>query len=256
MKPIVFLVSTLLYMSLNAQLPLLKSQIYAWDSFPAKKGPDREARQLMEGQTTHYEYLEIHATTQYKGAVPRPPHAQNNLEELILVKEGTMKFTMDDKEAILGPGSAILIPPFAMQALQNIGNGPLTYYVLMFRSKKPMDMDRNKASGGALFVNADDLKFNQTDKGGRLNYFNRATAMNENYEMHVTQLDRPGLSHEAHSHIDSEIILVIDGETEVLIDGQSHKGKAGDLYLIKSNEVHSIKNIGNKPCRYFALRWK
>ncbi|MEO5582426.1 MAG: cupin domain-containing protein [Saprospiraceae bacterium] len=243
-------------MNLHGQKPLLASGVYAWDQLLVKKSEDREVRKLMEGSTTLFEYLEIHATTQYKGAKPRLPHAQKDLEEIILVKEGTMKFTMDDKDAILGPGSVILIPPLAMQALENIGNGSLTYYVLMFRSNTPMDMERSKSSGGPLFVNADDLVFKSNVKGGRIDYINRPTAMCENAELHVTQLNVQGPSHKAHKHIDSEMILVIEGEIDVVIEGVPHHGKAGDLFLIHSNEMHGIQNTQNKQCKYFALRWK
>lgn len=243
-------------MDLNSQKAILSSGVYAWDQLTVKKSADREARQLMEGSTTHFEYLEIHATTQYKGAKPRPPHAQKDLEELILVTEGTMKFTMDDKEAILSKGSAILIPPLAMQSLENIGNGPLTYYVLMFRSKKPMDIDRSKSAGGSLFVNADNLIFKENAKGGRIDYLNRPTAMCESFELHVTQLNQQGPSHAAHTHEDSEMVLVIDGTIKVVIDGHSYEGKAGDLFLIKANEMHGISNTQNKLCSYYALRWK
>ena len=232
-------------MNLDAQKPLLTSGVYVWDQLIVKKSEEREARQLMEGTTTDFEYLEIHATTQYKGAKPRPPHAQKDLEELILVTEGTMKFTMDGKEAILSKGSAILIPPLAMQALENIGNGSLTYYVLMFRSKKPMDMDRSKSSGGSLFVNADEVVFKPNAKGGRIDYLNRPTAMCENLELHVTQLNEQGPSHDAHKHIDEEMILVIEGDVDVTIEGQSHHGKAGDLFLIKSKIKKCKKEKNN-----------
>ncbi len=249
------LLFTFFIMNLHAQLPFFPSGVYAWDKQTVKKSEDREVRQLMEGQTTHFEYLEIHATTQYKGAKPRPPHVQKDLEELILVKEGTMKFTMDDQVAIVGPGSAILIPPFAMQALENIGNGPLTYYVLMFRSKKPMDMARSISSGGSLFVNADDVKINSSDKG-HIDYFCRPTAMCEKMELKTILSNISTINKGIEKNEASQIIILIDGILEVSIEGRPYRGKAGDLFLINSNERHAIKNTGDHPSSYFELKWK
>jgi quercetin dioxygenase-like cupin family protein len=241
---------------MSAQSDEIASGVYTWSSLPVKLTKERESRKIMEGVSPHFDYLEMHATTQIKGAVPSPPHAQTDIEEVIIVKEGTMKFTMDGEDAILGPGSIILIPPLAMQSLQNVGDGPLTYYVMMFRSKKPMDIARGKAAGGHLFLNADSLTMQPTAKGGRIGYFDRPTANCENFEMHVTQLNERGPSHEPHTHLDSEMILVIEGDTEMTIAGQEYQGTAGDLYYIRSNEMHGIRNASDKPCKYFAFRWR
>ncbi len=241
---------------LQAQSGSIPAGLYAWEKLPVKKSAEREGRQLMEGSSPHFDYLEIHATTQAEGATPAPPHAQTDIEEVIIVKEGIMEFTMDGEKATLGPGSVILIPPLAMQALQNVGEGPLTYYVMMFRSHQPMDMARSEAAGGHLFIKADTLAVRKTGKGASISYFDRPTAMCERFEMHVTQLDRPGPSHAPHTHEDSEAILVIEGETEMTIDGKTYRGKAGDLYFIPSGLEHGISNVGDTPCRYFAYRWR
>ncbi len=231
------------------------SGVYKWADLPVKLSPGRESRKIMEGSSPHFDYLEIHATTQEKGAIPSPPHAQTDIEELIIVKEGLMKFTMDGEEAVLGPGSIISIPPLAMQGLQNIGDGPLTYYVMMFRSKKPMNPERGKEAGGRMFIQADTLHFEQRKNGGRVNYFDRPTTMLEKFEMHMTQLDQKGPSHTPHTHPDSEMILVVEGDTELTIDGEKYQGTAGDLYFIKSNQLHGIGNASDNPCKYFAIRW-
>ena len=242
--------------TMQAQSGDLLSGIYQWAKLPVKASKDKESRKILESTSAHFEFLEIHATTRSPGAIPNPPHAQADIEEVIIVKEGTMKFTIDGEEAILGPGSVVLIPPLAMQGLENIGDGPLTYYVMMFRSNKAMELERGKKAGGYLFLNADSLTFKPTGRGGRIAYFDRPTAHCENFEMHVTQLNKKGPSHAPHTHIDSEIILVIEGETEMTIDGKEYHGTSGDLYYIRSNDMHGIRNASDKPCRYFAFRWR
>lgn len=239
----------------KSQSKEVASGVYKWNELPVKTRAMREGRKLMEGTSPHFEYLEMHATTQQKGAKPAAPHTQQDIEEVIIVKEGEMKMTLDGKSEVLPAGSVVIIPPLVEQSLENVGDGPLTYFVMMFKSKKPMNIERGKSAGGSQFINSKNLKFKTNARGGRIDYFERATAMCDNFEMHVTQLDIKGPSHEPHKHIDSEIILVIEGQTEMQIDGKKYQGKAGDLYLMKSNEMHGISNASDTPCKYFAFRW-
>ena len=239
-----------------AQLLPVGSGIYRWSDLTIKAEPQRESRKLLEGTTPEFEYFEIHATTQHKGAVSRPAHTQNSLEELIIIKEGTMKCTVGEKTRILGKGSVLLIPPLQEQHFENIGGGPLTYYVFMFRSRKPMDLERSTKAGGALLLNYDSLRYTETGTKGTRKFFERPTAMCENFEMHITTLKQKGPSHAPHQHLDSEIILMIEGSSEMIIDGKLYPGSAGDLYIVESGKMHGISNTSEKPCSYFAFRWR
>ncbi|MDP4262558.1 MAG: cupin domain-containing protein [Bacteroidota bacterium] len=256
MKVISFFLLYIIAMNAFSQLKPVPSGVIHWSDLPVKKDNQRETRRIAEGITNEFEYFEIHATTQEKGAAPRPPHTQKDIEEIIIIKEGALKCTIGNKTAVLGPGSVILIPPLEMQAFENTGDGPVTYYVFMFRSKKTMNMERSARAGGVLLLNADSLAFKETDKGGARKYFDRPTAMCENFEMHVTTLKDKGPSHSPHSHIDTEIILVIDGNTEMNIDGTVYKAGPGDLFIAESGKMHGISNAAEKPCSYFAFKWR
>lgn len=256
MKLLFLLLFNITAMSLSAQLQPITSGVFHWADLPVKKDNQREGRKLVEGTTREFDYFEIHATTQEKGAVPRQPHAQKDIEEVIIVKEGSMKCTIGNKTAVLGPGGVLLIPPLEMQTFENVGDGPLTYYVFMFRSRKPMEMERSTQAGGALLLNADSLEFKKTERGGTRKYFDRPTAMCERYEMHVTQLAHEGASHAPHQHIETEIILIIDGNTSMTVDGTTYTAGPGDLYIMESGKMHGISNASDKPCTYFAFKWK
>ncbi len=249
------LIFSLFFTTTMAQLAEIEGGIYRWDELPVKEGGQRIGRKIMEGSSPHFEFLEIHATTQEKGAKPSPPHTQKDIEEVIIIKEGLMKMTMDGVSKILPAGSVILIPPLVEQSMENVGDGPMTYYVMMFRSKKPVDVNRGKEAGGAMFINVNNLDERTTKLGSSTSYFDRPTATCEDFEMHVTMLKGKGPSHEPHTHIGSEILLMIEGETEMLIGDQKYQGKAGDLYFVKSNVLHGISNIGETPCKYFAYQW-
>jgi quercetin dioxygenase-like cupin family protein len=256
MKRILLVILQIISIQTMAQFKLIPSGVYHWSETPVKKGEDREGRRFLEGSSPQFEYLEIHATTQQKGAKPRPPHAQKDIEEVLIVKEGTMKFTIGEKSQVLGKGSVVLVPPLEMQSIENVGDGPLTYYVMMFRSNKPMDMGRSAKAGGPLFLNADSLPFVPSARGGAIKYFDRPTAMCENFEMHITQLKSKGPSHAPHSHVDTEIILIIEGDTEITINNKTYQASAGDFYIMNSGEMHGVSNASDKPCSYFAFKWR
>ena len=136
MKIIFIILLQTILMDNFAQLQPITSGVFHWNDLPVKKDKERESRKIFEGTTPEFEYFEIHATTQYKGAVPRPPHAHDSIEELIIIKEGTLKCTIGTQTSTLSAGSVLLIPPHEEQIFENTGDGPVTYYVFKFRSKK------------------------------------------------------------------------------------------------------------------------
>jgi (S)-ureidoglycine aminohydrolase len=149
-----------------------------------------------------------------------------------------------------------LIPPLEPQAFENVGDGPLTYYVFMFRSRKPMNIERSNKAGGALLLDADTITYTEKNDRGTKKYFDRPTAMCENYEMHVSYMKLQGPSHAAHQHVDTEIILVIDGEMSMFIDGKDYRGSPGDIFIAESGKMHQVFNASDKPCSYFAFKWR
>ena len=255
MKIIFIILLQTIFMDNFAQQPVT-SGVFHWNDLPVKKDKERESRKIFEGTSPEFEYFEIHATTQYKGAVPRPPHTHDSLEEVIIIKEGTLKCTIGNHTATLSAGSVLLIPPYEEQIFENTGDGPVTYYVFMFRARKGMNMERSKKAGGTLLLNYDSLSYTQANNKGTRKYFDRPTAMCENYEMHITYLKAKGPSHAPHQHVDTEIILIIDGESEMMIDGKIYKAGPGDLYIAVSGQLHCISNATDKSCSYFAFKWR
>ena len=256
MKFVVITLSCFFTLTTMAQMKQVTSGVYKWADHPMTISADRESRKILEGTSTHLEYLEIHATTQFPGAKPSTAHANDDIEECIIVKEGLMKATVEGRSTILGAGGVILLMPRQMHSVQNAGDNNLTYYVMRYRSKKKMDLERGQAAGGTLMLNADSLIFKPSSRGGGRRYFDRPTAMCERFEMHMTQLDKKGPSHEPHAHEETEIVLVLSGKTEMTIDGKEYAGTAGDFYLINSQLLHGVRNATDEQCSYFIMIWK
>src|SRR5882762_8337478 len=104
------------------------------------------------GSTTDLAMLKTHASTLAPGKTNHPPRALNDVEELILVKEGMLKVIINDSDKVLGPGSIILIMAGDVQSFQNTSDKPATYYVLAFKSPSPINIQRGKQAGGSLMI--------------------------------------------------------------------------------------------------------
>jgi (S)-ureidoglycine aminohydrolase len=238
-----------------AQRNPVETGVYTWNDVVVGTA-DKASVKILEGSSSHLDYLEIHATMQRPGAKPNPAHANEDIEECIIVKEGRMKVTIGERQVILGPEGVILLMPREMHSIQNAGDRDLTYYVMRYRSKKAMDIVRGVASGGSLMLNADSLTFKPSPRGGGRAYFDRPTAMCDRFEMHVSMLARKGPSHAPHAHEETEIMLILTGSTEMTIDAKEYTGNPGDIYLVNSQLTHGIRNATDAPCTYFAFKWR
>jgi quercetin dioxygenase-like cupin family protein len=246
---------------LTLSLPVISqtnvpSGSFKWDEAFIKKVKKAEYRTFVTGSTLEFDKFELSALTVLKGKSSKLTFLENDFEQLIFVKSGILKSTSGNKSELLKPGSVLLIPPVHKLLVENINKGVVSFDVLKFRSKKSLSNEKPLIDGSILTYSSDSLKYISTARGGRVNYFEKPTAMCDNLEIHITQLNSKGPSHAPHSHIDTEMILVIEGETEMIIKDQLFKASAGDIYLMNSNELHGISNVQNKPCKYFAVRWK
>ena len=69
----------------------LKTYAYNWNDLPVKKTNSGEKRQIFEGYTNTLSYFEVHVTTLNPGKAPHGSHVHTDMEELIIVKEGTVE---------------------------------------------------------------------------------------------------------------------------------------------------------------------
>jgi (S)-ureidoglycine aminohydrolase len=233
----------------------LPSMVHTWSDLEVNRVENRISRPILEGQTTHLEYFEIHATTIDPGTMPHPAHSHLD-EELLIVKEGSLEVTAGGQSKTFVPKSIALIQPNVSHGFRNVGETPTTYYVLRYRSKSGFDLSRAERDGGSILVDFEELAYKTHDRGGRRNYFDRPTGMCEDFEMHMTNLNEGNDSHAPHTHVVEEIILITEGEVEMHIDGQWFKAGPGDLVFLDSMVPHAARNVGKGQCQYFAFQWK
>jgi (S)-ureidoglycine aminohydrolase len=198
----------------------------------------------------------VHTSTLEPGKAPHPPHVHDDQEELMIVKEGQVKITIKGISKILGPGSIAFAMPGDEHGIENAGNTQATYYVLKYKGKLPMNPERTKQAGGSFMLDWNDLKTNNTGKGYRRDFFNRATSQLAQFEMHTTALNADSASHAPHTHVQEEIILILRGNVTMHIGDNFYPASPGDVVFLPSRIPHALLNTGKEQCEYFAFQWR
>lgn len=256
MKANVFLICVFFLFYSSRKTDKVESKVYSFSEAKIEKTSTGEKRQFIAGETTHLENFEIHTTTLNPGKVPHGSQIHSDSEEIVFIKEGNLKITINNLSKEMGPGSVALIMPGDEHGIENTSKSQATYYIIRYKSKKEMDTERGKTAGGSVLLDWNDIKFQPHDKGGIRRFFDRKSAMSERIEMHATTLNPAIKSHEPHTHSPAEIVIMMDGTTEMEIGDGIYQGKTGDIYFLGSNIPHAIRNTGDKPCMYLAFQWE
>lgn len=256
MKSFLLLMGIIGITAIGYKAEKIESRVYSFSKANIEKTKTGERRQLMDGETAQMERFEIHTTMLTPGNAPHGSHSHTDLEEIVFVKEGKLKISINNESRVIGPGSIALLEPGDEHGLENAAETNTTYYIIRYKSKKPLDIQRGKEAGGSAVFDWEELAFRPHDRGGVRKYFDRKSAMSERIEMHATTLN-PGIkSHEPHTHNPDEIIVMMQGTTEMEIGGKIYQGEPGDIYFMGSGVPHGIRNTGSEPCTYLAFQFE
>ncbi|HEX3682116.1 MAG TPA: cupin domain-containing protein [Bryobacteraceae bacterium] len=115
----------------SADTNVLPSKCYAFDALAAKTNPANhmEIREVFKGRTQTGCPLALHISTLPPGQMPHPSHHHVH-EELMLIKEGRLEFTIAGQTDTVGPGSAVYINSNEEHGMKNVGSVPAQYFVV------------------------------------------------------------------------------------------------------------------------------
>lgn len=257
MKNILFLSVILIYgpVNINAQ-SFIKSGVYHINN--SKKEPKATGfrQSIISGETIDFKPYTVHYTTVNAGQKSHDPH-KHVTEELIIVKEGEIDLTIEGVENKLKVGDVAIVKPNDMHGIVNNGKKKATYMVMIYQNRFNENVPNQKLEiTKSHIVHWDSVLYKTHDLGGRRNFLDNKTNQAKRFEMHTTTLLPGKQSHPPHQHRAAEILIPIEGETEEFIDGQWIKAEIGDIIFLESNSSHCIRNIGKKPCTYFAFQFE
>ena len=113
--------------------PDLESSAWKWQDIAARDTDVGQYRHVVRQPTRTLEELEMHITTLRPQTASHPPHTHAN-EELVIVKEGTLRAHVNGREIEVGPGSVLFFASMQPHAVRNIGDTPATYHVINWKS--------------------------------------------------------------------------------------------------------------------------
>ncbi|GLU51979.1 cupin domain-containing protein [Dyadobacter frigoris] len=100
-----------------------------------------------------------------------------------------------------------------------------------------------------------DIPVKETKTGSVRTFFRSSTATLDELECHVTTLNAGESSHPPHKHPEEEVIIIKEGTLEALVNGNMKRVGPGSVVFQASNQMHSIKNVGNTPATYHVFSW-
>jgi quercetin dioxygenase-like cupin family protein len=87
----------------GADLPSLKSVTYRFEDLPSKQSGQNVSHAIFDGLLHSGFRIEAHETELAPGGEPHPPHRHQH-EEMMMIVNGTLDFTVNGKTTRLGPG--------------------------------------------------------------------------------------------------------------------------------------------------------
>lgn len=239
---------------LQAQNNSLQSKVYQWDINNNGRSAKVQKSTIFGGEggvlAKHAMIgISIPAEKKWEGKIT----AQQ--EKFYIIKTGIADIELNDQKSQLNRGSVVCVLPGDKIEIKNSSTNLLQIYEMSYSAGEKINIERGVKAGGSFITLWDNIKFKPHERGGVRQFFDRPTAMLNRFDIHVTQLNVGFKSHEPHTHVNEEIILMLDGNGEMQIGTDHQKANPGDVVLLGSNILHNITNVGNIPCLYFAIQW-
>lgn len=239
--------------SLLGQILPLESKVYTIESKQTKtKFGSKSAIFKGEGDALKLQEMNLIRIEEKKKYTVK---ASTNREHFFILKNGNLKISLGDKVQVLPFGSMVTVMPKDQIVFENTEGATAELYEMSYLAKSPMNEERGSKAGGSFIVPWESAVFKPTAKGGSRQFFDRATAMLNRFDIHVTTLNVGQQSHDPHTHVNEEIILMMDGNAEERIEDKRESANSGDIIRLGSKVLHNITNVGNKPCMYYAIQW-
>lgn len=109
--------------------PTRPSGVFDWQTLKVQPTKTGEKRDVFKGSTVTLENLSCHVTTVRAREASHGAHRHPD-DELVIVKEGTLEITINDRVQRATAGSVCLFTSNDLHGMRNLGDTPASYYVI------------------------------------------------------------------------------------------------------------------------------
>jgi quercetin dioxygenase-like cupin family protein len=113
---------------LAAETPI-PSKVFRFEDLPVESAGGNALRRILQGKTHNGYAIEMHESDLAPGSMPHPAHHHAH-DEIFLVREGTVEFTISGRASRLGPGSVAYVASNEEHGLKNAGPTHAQYFVI------------------------------------------------------------------------------------------------------------------------------
>jgi quercetin dioxygenase-like cupin family protein len=106
----------------------LPSKIYNFDEMPVRQAGHLTYRGILDGKIFEGCQISLHESELAPHSIPHPPHHHRH-EEMVLVREGTLEFTVKGKTTRAGAGSVLFAGSNDEHGIRNPESTPAKYFV-------------------------------------------------------------------------------------------------------------------------------
>jgi quercetin dioxygenase-like cupin family protein len=94
-----------------------------------------------------------------------------------------------------------------------------------------------------------------TEVGQYRQFMRGRTATLDELEIHATTLNPGQSSHAPHKHPNEELVILASGKLEAMSNGKTRQLGPGSVIFNASNQMHSVRNVGDVPATYHVINW-
>ena len=251
---IVFLFSFVPFLSITAQDIPLQTSVYHWENNHGVNSKFGSQHQLFDGSGKILNRQILTGLSLRGGKQLVYQESVSGDELFFIIKTGMIEVQLNNQVKQLEKGSVVFLLPGEKVSFKNVHKDDAELYVMQMHSASP-NIQRGRDAGSSFMMDWYDMVFKPHDKGGVRQLFDRKTVMTNRFDIHITSLN-PGLSsHPAHTHLNEEIILMLDGEGVMILGDKKQEIKTGDAAWVESMIPHNITNTATRPIVYFAIQW-
>ncbi len=111
------------------QKTTLPSKIYDYAALPTRQSGALTYHDVFKGKLFEGCQISMHESELAPHSIPHQPH-QHRHEEMVLVVDGTLEFTINGKSTRAGAGSALFAGSNELHGIRNPDDVPARYFVL------------------------------------------------------------------------------------------------------------------------------